>query len=81
MIETGKPNFTNIINKFENIFHKGTYNRQIFKYLGVNVKQNEDLSITVDQQSYTDSINFIPLNRKNFSNSQRKSNGNKKSHR
>ena len=53
IIWAGKPHFTNIINKFKNIFHIGTENTQAFTYLGMYIKKNGDMSITIDQQNYT----------------------------
>ena len=35
-----------------NIFHTGTENTQVFPYVGINIKLNEDMSITIDQQNY-----------------------------
>ena len=78
IICAGKPHFTNIINKFKNTFHVGTENSHAFTYVGINIKQNEDISITIDQQSYKNNIN-IPLNRKQVSKPERKLTENEKS--
>ena len=79
IIRTGKPHYTNIINKFKNIFHVGTKNPHAFTYVGINIRQNKDMSITIDPQSYTGSINIIPLNREQVSKPQQKLTENKKS--
>ena len=51
----------NIITSLKNTFAIGTENNQAFSYVGINVKQNEDNSITIDQQSYVNSIAMMYL--------------------
>ena len=52
IIWAGKPHFTNIINKFKNIFHIGTESTQTLIYVGIIIKQNKDISITIDHPNY-----------------------------
>ena len=61
IIWAGKPIFNNIIERFKKIFHIGAENSEAFTYIGINIKQNPDMSITIDQQNYTNSLNLIPL--------------------
>lgn len=48
LIQAGKPTFSNIINKFRKTFHIGTKNSKTFPYVGINIKQSKDMSITVN---------------------------------
>ena len=78
IIWAGKPIFSSVNNKFKNLFHVGTENSEAFTYVGINIKQNKNMSIIIDQQSYTNSINTIPLNNEQVSSPQRKLNENEK---
>ena len=52
----------------------GAENSEAFTYIGINIKQNPDMSITVDQQNYTNSLNLIPLTKEQTLEPQRKLN-------
>ena len=49
LIWAGKSTFTNIIDKFRKTFQIGTEFSKTFTYVGINIRQNKDLSITINQ--------------------------------
>ena len=57
----GHRNFINIINKLKQTFHTGTEHSQGFNYIGIDLKQNNDFSITINQVYYINSINEIKV--------------------
>ena len=67
----GTQEFSKIINKFKEKFHIGVENNETFTYVGIKLKQNKDKTILIDQFTYIDSINTIPLNKEQISNPQR----------
>ena len=70
----GTQEFSKIINKFKEKFHIGVENNETFTYVGIKLKQNKDKTILIDQFTYIDSINTIPLNKEQISNPQRETN-------
>ncbi len=52
---------SNIITSLKSTFAIGTENMQAFSYVGINVKQNADKSITIDQRTYVNSITAMQL--------------------
>ena len=68
LLWAGKPSFIQIIKQFKLIFHIGSENSSTFKYIGINLEQKDDMSIEIDQTSYTESINLIPLTKQQSSN-------------
>lgn len=75
----GKPSFKPIIDKFKQIFMVGSEKQGIFDYIGIHVEQNPDMSITLNQRSYIESLNIIPLTQDQLSNIHRNLNDNEKS--
>ena len=51
IIWAGKPTFTSVIGKFKIIFRTGKETSEAFTYIGINIKQNDDTSITIDQDN------------------------------
>ena len=58
----GNKNFIKIINKLKQSFHFSAELSQAFNYIGIYLKQNNDLSITINQVDYIKSINEIKAN-------------------
>ena len=44
-----------IVWKLKTIFQVGSENHKSFTYVGINLNQNDDFSITADQHAYTES--------------------------
>ena len=59
----GNSELLQIMQKLKTIFQVGLENRKSFTYVGINTKQNDDFSITVDQHAYAESIQPIPVTR------------------
>ena len=59
----GTSEFCNIIKQLKEIFHIGAENSQQFDYIGVNLNQNEDRSITISQDAYTNNLQPIMLDK------------------
>ena len=60
MIWGGNQSFkVNIIDNLCEVFEIGSVNCRIFKYIGTDVKQNPDNSITVNQNSFASTIQPI----------------------
>ena len=57
----GEPSFINIVDKLKKSFQIGSENQQLFDYIGIRLTQNPDFSITLDQNTYTQSINLIDI--------------------
>ena len=41
---------------FKTIFVVEAENNKAFTYVGINIKQKEDMSISIDQQTYAESL-------------------------
>ena len=50
-----------VIQKLKTTFTVGCEQSRVFKYVGINLIQEEDYSITLDQVAYINSINTIPI--------------------
>ena len=50
-----------VINELKKIFRVGCEQSRAFKYIGINLKQNEDYTISLDQVAYINSISTIPV--------------------
>ena len=74
IIWAGKPTFTSVIEKFKIIFRMGKETSEAFTYIGINIKQNDDMSITIDQENYTNSLNLISLTKEQILDPHRKLN-------
>ena len=62
MIYGGDADFEkNIITQLKTIFSIGTENHKTFSYVGIKVNQNDDKSITIDQQNYAESLQQLQL--------------------
>ena len=57
----GSSEITSIIAKLGKTFYIGKENTQAFTYIGINLKQSNDFTITIDQDSYINSINEIKI--------------------
>ena len=57
----GSSEITSIIAKLRKTFYIGKENTQAFTYIGINLKQSNDFTITIDQDSYINSINEIKI--------------------
>ena len=51
--------FTNVVDKIQQLFTVGSYNKQAFTYIGIDLVQNEDMSITINQKSYIQGLEAI----------------------
>ena len=71
LLWAGNSELAQIIHKLKTIFQVGSENHKSFTYVGINLKQNDDFSITVDQHAYTESIQPIPVTREQISNPHR----------
>ena len=74
IIWAGKPTFTSVIEKLKIIFRMGKETNEAFTYIGINIKQNDDMSITIDQENYTNSLNLISLTKEQILDPHRKLN-------
>ena len=52
-----------IIMKLRNIFDISKENSRIFKYIGIDLKQNSDFSVVINQSSYLKSVNPISISK------------------
>ena len=60
----GSHTFENqIIMKLRSNFEISKENSVIFKYIGIDLKQNSDYSVVINQSSYLGSINLIPMSK------------------
>lgn len=62
MIWGGKSMSNSVINKFKTFFHVGAENKKAFTFDSINIRQKKDMSISLDQQKYAESLNTILLN-------------------
>lgn len=51
-----------VINKFKIFFHVAVENQKAFTFDSINIRQKKDMSISLDQQKYAESLNTISLN-------------------
>ena len=58
----GISHFCKIIEKLRKVFSIGVENSTTFKYIGIELDQNDDFSISLSQNSYVEDLNFIELN-------------------
>ena len=62
MIWGGIENFKiNVIDNLKNTFMFGTEETKAFTYLGIQLIQNNDFSLTINQNNYVDCISEIKL--------------------
>ena len=59
VIWAGTAKFYSIIEQLRKTFHIGAESSKTFKYIGIHMQQDNDLSITINQNNYVDSINPI----------------------
>ena len=71
LLWAGNSEFAQIILKLKIVFQVGSENHKSFTYVGTNLKQDDDFSITVDQHACNESIQPIPVTREQISNSHR----------
>lgn len=57
----GDTKFTETVSKLHQTFHIGAELTQTFDIIGIHLEENNDLSITIHQTEYIDSINEIDL--------------------
>ena len=57
----GSSEIASIIAKLRETFYIGKEHTQAFTYIGINLKQSNDFTITIDQNSYINSINDIKI--------------------
>ena len=57
----GEVPFQEAVKKFESIFQIGSSNDTSFKYVGIQITQNPDMSISIEQDSYAQSLSPIPI--------------------
>ena len=62
----------NVIDKLCKVFEIGSVNCRIFKYIGIDVKQNPDNSITVNQNSFANTIQPITIPKERLANKETK---------
>lgn len=75
LLWAGVPKFSETISKLRLIFQIGAEYEKCFTYIGININQNDhDMSISIDQSTYTNTINIIPLTREDIINPHRKLN-------
>ena len=56
----GTPYLTTMaVKKIFEIFQVGSHRSKVFPFLGMSLKQNEDFSIVIDQNSFTQSMQPI----------------------
>lgn len=67
---------TDSIHRIKKVFQIRAENQSTFYYVGIHFKQNADISITVSQCSYIESLNLIFLTKEQLSNIHQKLNGN-----
>ena len=63
IIWAGKSIFHSVIHKFKTIFHVGLENDKAFTHIGITIKQEDDMLISTDQETYAESLKTIPLNK------------------
>ena len=59
----GNSELLQIMQKLKIIFQVASENRKSFTYVGINTKQNDDFSITVDQHANAETIQPVPVTR------------------
>ena len=59
--DVSSSEITSIIAKLRETFYIGKEHTQAFTYIGINLKQINDFTITIDQNSYINSINEIKI--------------------
>ena len=67
IISAGKPIFKSASNRFQSIVHVRAENDKAFTYLGINIKQKEDMLISIDQHTCAESLKNIPQNKDELS--------------
>ena len=60
------------MDKLCKVFEIGSVNCRIFKYIGIDVRQNSDNSITVNQNSFTNTIQPITIPKERLTNQETK---------
>ena len=65
----GCESFPIVIEKFRKLFKVGKESNTVLDYIGVNLKQNADFSITISQNEYTNNLEPIDLDPSRMSNS------------
>ena len=69
MIWGGTQSFkVNVIDNLCKVFEIGSVNYRILKYIGIDVKQNPDYSITVNQNSFASTIQQITIPKERLTN-------------
>ena len=66
----GTKQFENAIENLKKTFQVGTENSVTFQYIGIHLHQDEDKSITINQESYIKTINPIIISNEQKRNSQ-----------
>ena len=56
----GRDAFNSVVENLMSTFHIGAENHQVFDYIGIHFEQRSDFTITVNQNSYTETILHIP---------------------
>ena len=64
----GKPIFNSVIDKLRASFMWEMKNDKAFTYVGISIKHKEDMLISIDQHTYAESLEIIPLNKDELSN-------------
>ena len=59
----GTDTFNSVIKHLRSTFCIGTENHQVFDYIGIHFEQKSDFTITVNQNSYTETILPIPISK------------------
>ena len=67
----GTDAFNSVIENLRSNFHIGTENHQVFDYIGIHFEQKSDFTITVNQNSYTETILPIPISKEQRDNPHR----------
>ena len=67
----GTDTFNSVIKHLRSTFCIGTENHQVFDYIGIHFEQKSDFTITVNQNSYTETILPIPISKEQRDNPHR----------
>ena len=67
----GTDAFNSVIENLRSAFHTGAENHQAFDYIGIHFEQKSDFTITVNQNSYTETILPIPISKEQRDNPNR----------
>ena len=67
----GTDTFNSVIKHLRSTFCIGTENHQVFDYIGIHFEQKSDFIITVNQNSYTETILPIPISKEQRDNPHR----------